>query len=179
MNIDLSAFKVLIKKIFPPNKCVYTIDLNDNGQSDAILIRAVNVVLPFEIPEQIDIENLTDENIRQDDFNAVDYFQIYLDGEKIDLSGEIINKDVIQERFLLVHSGESFTLMDLLEGKLKGRTIGLGDTIDIILQMDKEYLDRLTEGKHSFTLESEVLPSLTVNFSLSKNNFKLKYELPS
>jgi hypothetical protein len=133
------------------------------------------VIIPFDIPQEINIENFSKEKIEQEDFNFVKIFQIYLDNEKIDLSGKAIDKEAIQENFLLVHNQESFTLKDILEGKLKGRTIGLGDTVDIILRMDKSYLNRLDEGNHTFRIESEILPSLKVNFILSEDNFNIKY----
>jgi len=175
MGIDLSSLKVLIKKIFPPNKCVYTVDLDNDGKEDALLIRAINVVIPFEIPHEINIENLSKERIEQEDFNFGEMFQIYLDNEKIDLSEKIIDRQAIQENFFLVHKEESFTLKDILEGKLKGRTIGLGDTVDIVLRINKSNLNRLTEGNHKFRIESEVLPTLKVNFILSEDNFNIKY----
>ncbi len=177
MGINLSSLKVLIKKIFPPNKCVYTVDLDNDGMEDALLIRAINVVIPLDIPNEINIQNLSKEKIEQENFNIGEIFQIYLDNEKIDLSKTIIDKEVIQENVLLIHKEQTFTLKDILEGKLKGRTIALGDTIDILLHMNKNNLNRLTEGKHTFKIESEVLPSLKVNFILSKDNFNIKYTL--
>jgi hypothetical protein len=176
-EIDLSAFKVLIKKIFPPKKCVYTIDLNEDGKEDGLLIRATNVVIPFDIPEEISIKNLSKEKFEDEQFDIGEFLQIYLDDEKIEVSKEAIDREVLKDKFLLVHNGEQFTLGDILDGKLKGRTIGLGDSIDIILRMDEKHFDRLTEGQHKFRIESEIIPSLEVDFKMSKDNFKKEYFL--
>ena len=32
MPIDISALKVLFKKVFPPKKSIYTVDTNDDGK---------------------------------------------------------------------------------------------------------------------------------------------------
>lgn len=174
---DLSAFKVLIKKIFPPEECVFTVDINDDGRPDALLIRALNVVFPFDIPEEISIDKLNGKAIKDENFNISTVIQIYLDDKQIDLSKQDIDTDLIQERFLLIHNNERFSFLDIFEGNLSGRTIALGDTIDILLRMDKSNFDRLTEGDHKFKIESELFPTLKVKFTLNKENFNVKYPL--
>ena len=52
MPIDLSAFRVLIKKIFPPKKCVFTVDTTGNGSADSMQIKVVNIIMPFKVPEK-------------------------------------------------------------------------------------------------------------------------------
>jgi hypothetical protein len=67
--------------------------------------------------------------------------------------------------------------LDIFEGKLSGRTIALGDTIDILLRMDKSHFKRLTEGDHNFKIKSKLFPTLKVNFTLTEQNFNIKYSL--
>lgn len=174
---DLSAFKVLIKKIFPPNDCVYTVDSNDDGIPDTLLIRALNVVFPFDVPEQLSIDQLKGEDIKNEKIDISTMIHIYLDGELIDLTNKDIDNTLLQERFTLIHHNERFSFLDILEGKLSGRTIALGDTIDILLRMDQKHFDRLTEGDHNFKIDSELFPTLKVNFTLSEKNFNINYPL--
>lgn len=174
---DLSAFKVLIKKIFPPKDCVFTVDLNGDGSPDALLIRALNVVFPFEIPENITLDKLNGKDIKEGNINVGSILEIYLDGEKIDLSNQAIDNELIQEHFLLIHNDEQFSFLDIFGGKLSGRSIALGDQIDILLKMDKSHFERLKEGSHSFKIESSLFPTLKVNFSLTEKNFNIQYPL--
>ena len=174
---DLSALKVLIKKIFPPDKCVFTVDSNGDGSPDALLIRALNVVFPFEIPEEISIDKLDGKTIKDENFDVGTVLQIYLDDKQIDLSKQDIDTDTIQERFLLIHNNEKFSFLDIFDGNLSGRTIALGDKIDILLRMDKSHFERLTEGDHKFKIKSELFPTLKVNFTMNKDNFNIKYPL--
>ncbi len=175
MDIDLSAFKVLIKKVFPPEKCVFTVDLNRNGDPDALLIRALNLVFPFEMPDEISIDGVERKDVKAGNFDISSVFQIFLDGEKIDLSKKGIDNELIQERFVLVHNMNQFTFLDIIKGHLGGRTIALGDTIDILLRMDKSNFKRLTEGNHKFRIESTFFPTLDVFFTLTKKNFNVNY----
>ncbi|MEJ2277335.1 MAG: tetratricopeptide repeat protein, partial [Candidatus Lokiarchaeota archaeon] len=61
--------------------------------------------------------------------------------------------------------------------KLGGRTLGLGDTIDIIIGLKEEDLRRLTPGKHTLKLESEMFQELTIDFELSDKNINIKYDV--
>lgn len=176
MSYDLSAFKVLIKKIFPPKKCVYTLDTTGNGKADSVQIKALNVIIPFVIPENIKIGDF---NIQTFDMNNIDiskYAKIYLDNELLNISKENVNLDTIQERIMIYHGGELFTLNNILEGKLSGRTIALGDNISIILKLDESSLEKLTEGKHIFKIESDIITGIEIHFELDKNNMNLRFD---
>ncbi len=176
MSYDLSVFKVLIKKIFPPKKCVYTLDTTGNGKADSVQIKALNVIIPFVIPENIKIGDF---NIQTFDMNNIDiskYAKIYLDNELLNISKENVNLDTIQERIMIYHGGELFTLNNILEGKLSGRTIALGDNISIILKLDESSLEKLTEGKHIFKIESDVITGIEIHFELDKNNMNLRFD---
>ena len=176
MSYDLSVFKVLIKKIFPPKKCVYTLDTTENGKADSVQIKALNVIIPFVIPENIKIGDF---NIQTFDMNNIDiskYAKIYLDNELLNISKENVNLDTIQERIMIYHGGELFTLNNILEGKLSGRTIALGDNISIILKLDESSLEKLNEGKHTFKIESDVITGIEIHFELDKNNMNLRFD---
>ncbi len=176
MPYDLSVFKVLIKKIFPPKKCVYTLDTTGNGKADSVQIKALNVIIPFVIPENIKIGDF---NIQTFDMNNIDiskYAKIYLDNELLNISKENVNLDTIQERIMIYHGGELFTLNNILEGKLIGRTIALGDNISIILKLDESSLEKLTEGKHIFKIESDIITGIEIHFELDKNNMNLRFD---
>ncbi len=177
MSYDLSVFKVLIKKIFPPKKCVYTLDTTGNGKADSVQIKALNVIIPFVVPENIEIGDF---NIQNFDINNIDiskYAKIYLDDELLYLSKENVNLDSIQERIMIYHGGELFKLNDILDGKLSGRIIALGDSISIILKLDESSLKKLTEGKHLFKIESDFITGIEINFELDKNNMNLKFDV--
>jgi len=178
---DLSAFKILIKKIFPPKKCVYTLDTTGNEKADSVQIKAINVIIPFVVPENIEIGDFNIQNLDMNnlDINNIDtskYAKIYLDDEPLNLSKENINLNTIQERIMIYHGGELFKLNDLIEGKLSGRTIALGDSISVILKLDESSLEKLTEGKHVFKIESDFITGIEINFELDKNNMNLRFD---
>ena len=176
MSYDLSAFKVLIKKIFPPKKCVYTLDTTGNGKADSVQITALNVIIPFVVPENIEIGDFNIQNFDMNDIDISNYVTIYLDNELLNLSKENVNLDAIQERLMISHGGELFTLNNILEGKLSGRTIALGDKISVIIKLDESSLEKLTEGKHIFKIESDVITGIEILFELDKNNMNLRFD---
>ena len=178
---DLSAFKILIKKIFPPKKCVYTLDTTGNEKADSVQIKAINVIIPFVVPENIEIGDFNIQNLDMNnlDINNIDtskYAKIYLDDEPLNLSKENINLNTIQERIMIYHGGELFKLNDLIEGKLSGRTIALGDSISVILKLDESSLEKLTEGKHILTIENDFIAGLEIYFELNEKNMNLKFD---
>lgn len=176
MSYDLSAFKVLIKKIFPPKKCVYTLDTTGNGKADSVQITALNIIIPFVVPENIEIGDFNIQNFDMNDIDISNYAKIYLDNELLNISKENVNLDTIKERIMIYHGGELFTLKNILEGKLIGRTIALGDNISIILNLDESSLEKLTEGKHIFKIESDVITGIEIQFELEKNNMNLRFD---
>ena len=175
MEFDLSAFKVLIKKIFPPSKCVYTIDTTNDGESDSILIRALNVVFPIEIPEEIDIEDLSKGQIDRDELNFSEFLSIYLDDEQIHIPKNIQDKEAVTQNFTLYHNDQKFSFKDIMQGSFGGTTIALGDKIDIVIKVSDKTLDKLTNGTHKLKLELTSFPTLEVEFNLSEENFNRKY----
>ncbi len=175
MSYDISALKVLIKKIFPPKKSVYTIDTNGDMKADSILIKAFNVLMPLEVPNDIELGGFTTKDFNLNTFDLSDYGKIYLDDERITISKDDFEIDKLKTRFIINHKGEKFTIDDILEGKLGGRLIALGDTIDIVIKLDEYNLERFTEGEHKFRLESELIPILEFNFELNNDNMGQTY----
>ncbi len=176
MSYDLSAFKVLIKKIFPPKKCVFTLDTTGNGKADSVQIRALNVIIPFVVPENIEIGDFNIKTFDMNDIDISNYAKIYLDNELLNFSKDNVNLDTIQERIMIYHGGELFTLNNILEGKFSGRTIALGDKVSIILKLDESSLTKLIKGKHTFKIESDLFNGIEINFELDKNNMNLRFD---
>jgi len=99
-----------------------------------------------------------------------------VDDRPINISKDSIDIEAIKDRFLIYHKGESFKLDDVLEGKLSGRTIALGDTISILIKLDTETLNIMTEGKHEFKIDSELVSNLIINFELDDSNMNIKFD---
>jgi hypothetical protein len=177
MSFDLSSLKVLIKKIFPPKKSVYTADTTGDGKTDSVIIRAYNVIVPFVIPEKIIFEDINQEDLNNENFDFSSYFNVSFDGTHIKLEKRDIDKRSIEEKFKIAHQGEIFSFQEILNGKIGGRTLGLGDTIDIIIKLKEQDLARLTPGKHTLELESEMIEELTINFELNEKNMNITYDL--
>ena len=177
MSYDLSALKVLIKKIFPPKSSVYTVDTTGDKNADAILIKALNIIMPIEIPNEIELGGFSTKDFDLNTFDLSEYGKIFLDEERITISKDDFEVDKLKTRFVIHHKDEKFTIDDILEGKLGGRLIALGDTIDIIIRLDKQALKKFTEGKHKFKLESELIPVLEFNFELNNDNMNQTYKL--
>jgi hypothetical protein len=177
VSYDLSALKVLIKKIFPPKSSVYTVDTTGDKNADAILIKALNIIMPIEIPNEIELGGFSTKDFDLNTFDLSEYGKIFLDEERITISKDDFEVDKLKTRFVIHHKDEKFTIDDILEGKLGGRLIALGDTIDIIIRLDKQALKKFTEGKHKFKLESELIPVLEFNFELNNDNMNQTYKL--
>ena len=173
---DLSAFKILIKKIFPPKKSVFTLDTTGDGKVDSIQLKVINLILPFVIPGNFEIGKFNLNSFDINNFNPSEYVKLFLDDNQINISKDSINLDDIKDRFIIYHGGESFKLEDILEGKLKGRTIALGDSISIIIKLDPETLEQLKIGKHFIKIESDLITNLIINFELDENNTNLKFD---
>ena len=166
MVYDISALKILFKKIFPPSKSVYTIDSTEDGSADSILIRAFNIIMPIEVPREIELGGLNSTDFEINKFDLSDYGKIYLDDEPLTIA-----KDEFD-----IHDGIGFTIDDLLAGKLAGKLIALGDTIDILIKIKSEGIKRFTEGMHKFTFSSELIPKLDFNFELTEKNLNRKFD---
>jgi hypothetical protein len=176
MDYDISALKVLFKKIFPPSKCVYTIDSTGNGITDSILIRVFNVIMPIEVPREIELGGLNSNDFDIKKFDLSDYGKIYLDDQPITIAKDEFDIHVIKDHFLIYHDGIRFTIDDILAGKLADKIIALGDTIDILIKIDSEGLGKFTEGTHKFTFASELIPKLDFYFVLTENNLNRTFD---
>lgn len=176
MPYDLSAFKVLIKKLFPPKESVSIVDTNGDGKTDSIQIKFTNLLLPFVIPDKIEIGDFNLNNFDPDSFDLSQYGKFYLDDMQLNFSIESVNLDIIKNRVLIYHKGESFNLNDIMEGKLRGRTINLNDTISIILKLEEDTLKKFTEGTHHFKIESDLISNLEINFELDENNMNIRFD---
>ncbi|MFW9998515.1 MAG: hypothetical protein ACFE9Q_01250 [Candidatus Hodarchaeota archaeon] len=166
----------MIKKIFPPNKSVFTVDTDGDGKTDSIQIRFINLLIPFVIPDEIEIGDF---NIKKFDQNALDlskYGEFYLDDIKLNFSKENVNLDTIKNHLLVYHKGESFNINDIIEGKLSGRTINLNDTLSLLIQLDVETLKNFTKGSHYFKIESDLVSNLEIYFELDENNMNIKFD---
>ncbi len=165
----------MIKKLFPPKKSVFIVDTTGDGKADSIQIKVLNLIMPFVIPKKFEFGsfNLNDVNI--DEFDLDQYGKVLLDDQPLNFSKESVNLDTIQNRILLYHKGESFNFDEIKEGKLSGKTIALGETISILLKIDSDFLEKLTEGKHSFKIESETISNLEIGFELDKSNMNIPF----
>ena len=175
MSYDISALKVLFKKIFPPKKSIYTVDTSRNGIADSLLIRAFNVVMAFEIPNEIELGGFSSKKFDFAHFDLQDYGKMYIDEEPITIAKDEFNVEAIKDRFLIYHNGEKFTIDDFLSGNLAGRIIGLGDTINILIKIDENGIKKFTKGKHRFIFESKLIPKLEFEFELDDENLKMEF----
>lgn len=176
ITFDLSAFKVLIKKIFPPKESVFTVDTDGNGIVDSVQIKVINLLLPFVVPKNLEIGNFNLKSFDLDNFDFSEYAKLFIDETKINISKESVNFEIIKDRFLIFHKGVEFKLEDILKGKFSGRTIAFGDTISILIKLDTESLNKLTEGKHNIKIESDLVSNLVINFELDETNMNLKFD---
>jgi len=175
MPFDLSALGVLIKKIFPPKKCVFTVDTSGDGNVDALLIRAVNVVMPFQFPEEIELRDVGMKGFNGHDFDLSKYGKLLLDGEPINISKDAISPESLQKRFSVFHKGDSFTYEEIIKGGFGGRTIALGDQINFLFRLEDEAMARFTEGKHSLMIDAENVLTLELKFELNNDNMNQKF----
>jgi hypothetical protein len=175
MNLkDLKGIKVpaaMIKKLFPPKKCLYTIDTNGDGKPDSIKIVVLNVLAPFAVPEKRDIGD-----IKIEDIDPSEYGKLILNGEEIDISKNSQNINLIKQSLRVYHKGQSFSFNDVLGGKMGGRTIAMGDEITVVFKLDASFISKLTEGKHTLMIKSDKVPSIEINFELSKDNMNQKFK---
>ena len=82
----------------------------------------------------------------------------------------------LKDHFTFYIKEERFTIDELLSGKLAGRIIALGDTINILIRIDEEGIDKFSEGKHNFKFKSEIIPILEFNFELGKENLNQSFD---
>ena len=136
----------------------------------------INLLVPFVVPENIEIGEIDLKSFDIDNFDLSKYANLFLDDIRINISKESLNSELIKNRFTIYHKGESFKLEDIIEGKFSGRTIALGDSISVLIKLDTENLNLLSKGKHSFKIESDLISNLIINFELDKTNMNLKFD---
>ncbi|MFW9882336.1 MAG: hypothetical protein ACFFG0_55450 [Candidatus Thorarchaeota archaeon] len=151
-------------------------DTTGDGKGDSIQIKAINLLLPFAVPENIEIGDFDLKSFDLENFNFSEYVTLSLDDKPINISKNSVNFDTIRDRILIYHKGESFKLDDIIKGKLRGRSIALGDSISILIKLDKDSLNTLTEGEHFFKIDSDYLSNFTINFELDETNMNLKFD---
>ena len=176
MPIDISALKVFFKKVFPPKKSIYTVDTNDDGIADSLLIKAFNVIMPILVPKHIELGGFSTKNFDINSFELSDYGKMYLDDFPINVSKKDFDIEKLKGHFRLFLKDEEFTIDDLLSGNFAGRMIALGDTINILIKIDKDGLDKFSEGEHIFKFKSEIIPTLEFKFELGAENLNQKFD---
>jgi len=176
MSFDISALKVLFKKIFPPKKSIYTVDTNGDGKADSLLIKALNVIMPIEVPKEIELGGFNTKNFKLNNFELSDYGKIFLDDVPINVSKKDFDIAKLKDHITFYIKKEKFSIDELLSGKLAGKIIALGDTINILIRIDEDGIEKFSEGKHNFKFKSEVIPILEFNFELGKENLNQKFE---
>ncbi len=176
MPYDLSAFKLLIKKLFPPKESVFTVDTDDNGKTDSLQIKFLNLLLPFVIPAEIEIGDFNLSEFDPKGFDLSKYGKFFLDDIQLNFSKESINIDTIKNCIIIYHKGNSFNLYDIMEGNLSVRTINLNDTISVLIKIDEESLKKFTEGVHYFKIESEIISNLLIRFEMDESNMNIRFD---
>ncbi|MHA1724300.1 MAG: hypothetical protein ACTSXH_05595 [Promethearchaeota archaeon] len=152
---DLKIPKSIIKKVFPPKKCV---SLKEN---DLIQITGVNVIQPFSLPKEI---NLGDVDIKQ--LDPSNYLELSLDGEKIDISPQAINFGEFLDTIKISIKSATLTLDDFLKGTAGGKNIAMGDEFSVEFKMPSAFMEKLTPGKHVLKIDSEQIPSIELEFQI-------------
>jgi len=155
---------------------VFTVDTTGDGKGDSIQIKVINLIFPFVVPKNFELGDFNFKNFDIHNYDFSETVKLLVDDRPINISKDSINFETIKDRFLIYHKGESFKLDDVLEGKLSGRTIALGDTISILIKLDTETLNIMTEGKHEFKIDSELVSNLIINFELDDSNMNIKFD---
>ncbi len=176
IKFDLSAFKVLIKNLFPPKESVFTLDTTGDGKADSLQIKVKNLILPFSVPKNIELGNFDLGSLDINNFDLSEYATLYLDDNPIKITKESIKIENLKNQLMIYHKGESFNLDDIIEGKFSGRMIGFGDTISVLLKLDAKILENLGEGKHAFKIESDLISNFIIDFELDETNMNQKLD---
>ncbi len=152
---DFKVPKSIIKKVFPPKKCV-----SIKG-GNVIEITGINVIQPFSLPKEI---NIGDRDIKSIDPSQ--YLDLYLDGEQVNISKEAVNFGEIINSMKLNIKGGSFSVEDILQGKAGGKNVAMGDNFSIDIKMPESFMGKLTPGKHDLKIESESFPNIDLEFNI-------------
>lgn len=159
----------LIKKIFPPKECVTLVDTTDDGQPDSILLSAINWIMPFSIPDTID---LGDFDLKSADLS--EYGRVLIDGEPL----EMYDIKYLINNASVYFQGIKYTFGTIINGAAAGKTIAVGDKLHILLKIKQEEIDKLKDalGKHELKIEGENIPNIAINFQLSDKNMNVKFD---
>ena len=152
---DFKIPKSIIKKVFPPKKCVSIKDDN------SLEITGVNVIQPFSLPKEINIGDI--------DIKSIDpshYLDLLLDGDKVGISKDEIDFGEVLDNMKLNLKGESYSVEDILTGKAGGKLVAMGDSFSINLKMPEKFMAMLIPGKHNLKVESENFPNIEIEFQV-------------
>ncbi|MFX0145343.1 MAG: hypothetical protein ACFE9C_14865 [Candidatus Hodarchaeota archaeon] len=166
---------MLIKKLFPPKESVFTVDTDGNRRADSLQIKFLNLIIPFVIPKEIEIGDFKLKEFDLENFDISQHGKFFLDDTPLDFTKESFNLDNISNRLLIYYKGVSYSVNDILHGKLSGKTIDLGDTISILVKIDEGTLKKFTEGNHIFRVESDFITNLEIFFELDGTNMNIKF----
>jgi len=136
----------------------------------------LNLIIPFVVPEEIEIGDFSLKDFDPNTLDVSQYGKFLLDDKPLDFSKESFNLDNISNRLLVYHKRESFNINEILEGKLSGRNIALGDSISLLIKLDKNSLDKFTEGEHTFRIESDLVSNFEILFELDESNMNIKFD---
>jgi hypothetical protein len=143
---------------------------------DSLQIKVLNLIIPFVIPGEIEIGDFNLKDFNSDSFDISEYGKFLLDDEPLDFTKESFNLDNVANRLQIYHRGESFNINDILEGKLSGRTINLGESISLLIRIDEDTIKKFTEGEHAFKVESDFISNLEITFELDETNMNIKFD---
>lgn len=152
---DFKVPKSIIKKVFPPKKCVSIKDDN------SIEITGINVIQPFSLPKEINIGDIDIKSI-----DPSNYLDLLLDGEKVNISKDEIDFGEVLDNIKLNLKGESYSVEEILQGKAGGKTVAMGDSFSINLKMPEKFMAKLIPGKHDLKVESENFPNIEIEFQI-------------
>lgn len=166
-GIDFPPY--LIEKIFPPKECINLVDTNDDGLSDSIQIQAINWILPFTVPDTIDLGGF---NLETTDLSGM--IQIMIDSEPL----EIYDIKYLRENVSFYFRGNNYTLNSILDGALAGQTVAVGDKLTILLKLKEADMKKLEEskGKHDIVIDIKNLPTITIKCELFEKNMNIKFD---
>ncbi len=101
---------------------------------------------------------------------------MYLDDKRIVIAKNEFDVYSLKDHFTIYINKEKYSIDDVIQGKIGGKTIALGDSINILIQIDEDSIEKFTIGKHKFKLESELIPTLEFEFELTEENLNCKLD---
>ncbi len=155
---------------------MYTVDTTGDGNIDSLQIKVLNLIIPFAIPEEIEIGDFRLKDFDSASFDISQYGKFLLDDSPLDFTKESFNIDNVENRLLIYHKSESFKINDILQGKLSGRLINVGDSISLLIKIDDNTAKKFTKGEHVFRIESDFITNLEITFELDETNMNIKFD---